>query len=59
MPIMERAASSDTRSVSYQCGTCHHVVRVVLGRPGDRSYQERIPCPRCAYRAMMDNQGHD
>lgn len=49
MPVMERAGSRDARTLTYQCGTCHHKLNVRLARPGDRTYNDRIPCPRCAY----------
>lgn len=45
--MMERAGSSDSSSINYQCTVCHYVVRKPLGRPGDRKYADRFPCPRC------------
>lgn len=45
--MMVRSGSSDSRSLEYQCDDCHHVVRKPLGKPGNRNYSDRFPCPRC------------
>jgi hypothetical protein len=52
MPIMQRAGSKSARSLTYQCPRCSYVQEVPLGRPGDRTYDARIPCPRCT---RLDN----
>jgi hypothetical protein len=47
VPLMERAGSKSARTITYQCPACTYVQEVPLGRPGDRTYAARIPCPRC------------
>lgn len=56
MPIMERTSSDDNRSLRYQCSVCQFVVRRPIARPGDREYNERVPCPRCLQAAQSLNR---
>ncbi len=51
MPLLERAGSKNARTLTYQCPRCNFKTERELGRPGDRTYAERIPCPRCSQHA--------
>lgn len=47
MPLMERVGSRGPRLLTYECPDCCYVMERSIGRAGLRTYNERIPCPRC------------
>lgn len=49
MPFLERAGSTNARTLTYQCPRCSHKHEQPIGRPGDRTYADtlRVLCLRC------------
>lgn len=44
----ERAGSDNARTINYQCSECGYKITLPLPKRGDREFNGRVPCPKCA-----------